>query len=110
MNRPMEFNLRGDLAKLDAASLNDRIEQFFAEYERLRAPIGSISPVRAPFRFEFAGRPRSRGPFRALIFYQINLLIWGEFYWTRDGRLYLVECEIKDMLDECQRRIDQGDG
>ncbi|MCJ2047878.1 hypothetical protein MKK58_25555 [Methylobacterium sp. J-078] len=105
----MEFNLRGDLAKLDSSALNDRIEQFFAEYERLRAPIGLVSPVRAPFLPEFTGRPRSRGPFRALIFYQIILLIGGEFYWTRNGRLYIIECELKDMLDECQRRIDQGD-
>lgn len=104
----LEFNLRGDLSKLDLPALEERIERFFAEHERIKVSLGTVSSVREPFPFIFELNLRSRGPFQAVIFYKINLFILDvEFYWTQRDRLYIINCELKNVLDECRRRLAQ---
>jgi len=95
-------NLRGDLAKLDPEALNNRLERLIAEHERIRTKPVSLQN---PFPARSPDRMRWRGPIRAVLFYKILCLVSGEFYWSSSGRIYIIECELKDILDEYRRRI-----
>ena len=99
-------NLRGDLAKLDPEALNDRLERLVAEHEHIRTKPVSL---RHPFPARSPDRMRWRGPFRAVLFYKILCLIGGEFFWSSSVKLYLIECEMKDILDKYRRRINDSD-
>ena len=98
------INLRADLARLSdtdlAAELNHMIDYRLARFGTAPA-VGSL---RGLFRYGFARWPSGRGLIRARWAYRLRI---GYFWPFRGpmGTQYLVECEIKDLRDEMQRRI-----
>jgi hypothetical protein len=96
------INLRSDLAKLSDAELTSEFGRL-CEYRNTRfgsAPrVGSFKGI-IYYGFEW---PFGRGPIHARFAYKIWI---GYFWFFRGprGTLYLVECEIKDLRDEIQRR------
>jgi hypothetical protein len=50
--------------------------------------------------------PFGRGPFHARIFYRVMGFFYGGSF-SKDslGNLYVLDCEIKDLRDEMQRRV-----
>jgi len=97
-------NLRADLARLNDWDLAAEFERMI-EYRLTRfgtaPPVGSL---RGLFRYGFAWWPGGRGFIRARWAYQLRI---GYFWPFRGpmGTQYLVECEIKDLRDEMQRRV-----
>ena len=97
-------NLRADLARLSdsdlAAEFNEMIEYRSARFGTAPA-VGSL---RGFFRYGFAWWPGGRGPIRARWAYRARIGYYGPFRGPM-GTQYLVECEIKDLRDEMQRRV-----
>ena len=103
------INLRGDLSKLSDDALTAHLEQSFAYREWLlsRAADG---PNRWLYKTGL-GMPFGRGPIHARILYRVMGLMYGGFLNGRSlGDLYVLDCEIKDIMDELKRRarFDQG--
>lgn len=98
------INLRADLARLSdtdlAAELNHMIDYRLARFGTAPA-IGSL---RGLFRYGFARWPSGRGLIRARWAYRLRIGYFGPFRGPM-GTQYLVECEIKDLRDEMQRRV-----
>jgi hypothetical protein len=97
------INLRSDLAKLSDAELSSELQRL-KEYWKARFEseprFGSVRGV----LFYADGWPFGRGPIFARWAYKILIgYFWP--YRGRRGTLYLVECEIKDLNDEIQRRL-----
>jgi hypothetical protein len=96
------INLRSDLTTLNDAELSSELQRF-KEYRKARFEseprFGSVKGI-----VGYAdGWPFGRGPVYARWAYKI----WIGYFWPyrgRRGTLYLVECEIKDINDEIQRR------
>ena len=99
------INLRADLAKLSdsdlVAELNHMIDYRLERFGTAPA-VGSL---RGFFRYGFAHWPGGRGPVRARWAYRLRIGYFGPFRGAM-GTQYLVECEIKDLRDEMQRRVD----
>jgi hypothetical protein len=98
------INLRADLAKLTdsdlAVEFNNMLEYRSARFGTAPA-VGSL---RGFFRYGFAWWPGGRGPIRARWAYRARIGYFGPFRGPM-GTQYLVECEIKDLRDEMQRRV-----
>jgi hypothetical protein len=98
------INLRADLAKLSDADLAAEFNHMI-EYRSKRfgaaPPVGSF---RGLFRYGFARWPGGRGLIRARWAYRFRIGYYGPFRGPL-GTQYLVECEIKDLRDEMQRRV-----
>src|SRR5215469_11906339 len=92
------INLRRDLTRLSDGELAEQLSRL-TEYRTSR--FGSAPPVGSVRRFVWSGVhwPFGRGPVHARWAYRF----WIGYYWIFRGPLgtqYLVECEIKDVLDE----------
>lgn len=98
------INLRADLAKFSdadlAADFNHMIE-YRSERFGTAPPVGSLKGL---FRYGFAWWPGGRGLIRARWAYRLRIGYFGPFRRPL-GTQYLVECEIKDLRDEMQRRV-----
>jgi hypothetical protein len=98
------INLRGDLAKLSDIELSaelDRLSKYHSSRFGSVPPVGSLS-LRGLWRAGLVW-PFGRGPFYARWAYRL----WIFYYWPfrgTTGTQYMVECEIKDLRDEMQRR------
>jgi hypothetical protein len=98
------INLRSDLAKRSDAELAAEFERL-CEYRLTRfGAAPAVGSFRGFFRYGFAWWPSGRGFLRARWAYKLNI---GYFWIFRGpvGTQYLVECEIKDLRDEIQRRV-----
>jgi hypothetical protein len=96
------INLRRDLARRSDADLAAELDRML-EYRQTR--FGSTPPVgglRGLIYYGFEW-PFGRGPFHARLAYKIQIGYFSCFRGPR-GTLYLVECEIKDLCDEIERR------
>jgi hypothetical protein len=103
-NLRLGFNLRGDLAKLGDDELAGHLQRCIERREWLASRAGD-APNRWLYRLGLA-MPFGRGPFRARIFYQAMGLIYGGRLTGHSlGDLYVVDCEIKDVMDELKRRL-----
>jgi hypothetical protein len=97
------INLRRDLARLSDGELAaefDRLSAYHAARFGSVAPIGSL---RGWWRTGFIW-PLGRGPLHARWAYRF----WISYYWVLRGPVgtqYLVECELKDLLEEVRRRV-----
>ena|SRR5215831_10811235 len=101
------FNLRGDLAKLSETAIGAELDRLLDERQALYDSIPSISAdqkwlYRHGFMFSFG-----RGLFHSRLFYKLTGGYFGPFKNNPFGTLYRYDCEIKDILDEIQRRVDQ---
>jgi hypothetical protein len=98
------INLRGDLARLndsDLAAEFSRMCDYRLERFGSAPAVGSLGGL---FRYGFAWWPSGRGLIHARWAYRLRM---GYFWIFRGpvGTQYLVECEIKDLRDEMQRRV-----
>jgi hypothetical protein len=96
------INLRRDLRELSDSDLAEELDRF-CKYREAR--WGTHPPVGDLRRFWRYGIewPFGRGPIYARWAYRF----WIGYYWPfrgPAGTQYLVECEIKDLRDEMQRR------
>jgi hypothetical protein len=101
------INLRSDLAKLSDSELVgelDRLSKYHSSRFGSAPKVGSLS-LRGWWRSGFVW-PFGRGPLYARWAYRI----WIGYYWPfrgPTGTQYMVECEIKDLRDEMQRRAER---
>jgi len=97
------INLRGDLAKLSDEALASHLEKSIADREEL-APRAGDGANRWLYKTG-AAMPFGRGPLHARIFYRVMGLMYGGPLNGRSlGDLYVLDCEIKDIMDELKRR------
>jgi hypothetical protein len=97
------INLRNDLARLSDSELAEELDRL-CEYRSSRfGSAPAVGSLRGFFRYHFAWPLFGRGPVHARWAYRF----WIGYYWIFRGPVgtqYLVECEIKDLRDELQRR------
>ncbi|WID97435.1 hypothetical protein QO058_03965 [Bosea vestrisii] len=97
------INLRGDLAKLSNEELASYLEKCIADREGLGSHAG-YGANRWLYKTG-AAMPFGRGPLHARIFYRVMGLMYGGPLNGRSlGDLYVLDCEIKDIMDELKRR------
>jgi hypothetical protein len=100
------INLRGDLARLSDTEIASEFDRLLAERQAIETSlpgaIGGWEWQANTFPWTWFGR----GPFHARVFYKLVALYFGPSK-TTYGALYLLDCEIKDVRDELQRRISQ---
>ncbi|KRE03190.1 hypothetical protein ASE61_11900 [Bosea sp. Root670] len=98
------INLRDDLAKLSENELPDQLEARITQRNWLISETKNALN-RWAFRLGIA-MPFGRGPLHARIFYRLRgRLTVGAVTGHSLGDLYVVECEIKDLMDELRSRI-----
>jgi hypothetical protein len=124
----LSLNLRGDLAKLTDAELAERLEHLFHAYEAAQGrktrwwDLGFMpvwrwrGPIRHPraYRFFASLAGASGGSWLDLVF-AIDLSDKRAERLLRSatdpqGDIYLHLCEIRDIMDEAERRIAQRQG
>jgi hypothetical protein len=96
------INLRRDLAKRSDAELTaelTRLREYMTQRFGSTPRVGSIGGV-----IWHADWPFGRGPIHARLAYRIWIWYFWPFRGPR-GTRYLVECEIKDLRDEIERRM-----
>ena len=98
------INLRGDLAKLGDAELAAKFETLIADREsRYLAVPGTVGNK---WLYQKGwGLPLGRGPLHARIFYKYLGLSYFRLKNPSLYDLYLLDCELKDMRDEIERRV-----
>jgi hypothetical protein len=98
-------NLRSDLAKLGDRELAEELDWLLEYHSSCFGSAPAVGSLRGLFRYGFAW-PFGRGPLYARWAYRF----WIGYYWPfrgPSGTQYLVECEMKDLRDEMQRRIEE---
>ena len=98
-------NLRSDLAKLGDRELAEELDLLLEYHSSRFGSAPAVGSLRGLFRYGFAW-PFGRGPLYARWAYRF----WIGYYWPfrgPSGTQYLVECEMKDLRDEMQRRIEE---
>ena len=108
VGRQMHFgiNLRGDLAKLTDAEIASMFETLISKRE---TTYQAVSPFQLGNKWLYQkgfGMPLGRGPFHAPIFYRfLGLSYFNIFGGPSLYDLYLLDCELKDVRDEIERRV-----
>jgi hypothetical protein len=98
------LNLRGDLAKLTDDELAGCLQNELDRRERLAAHLGKSLNIWL-YQQGF-GMPFGRGLLHARIFYKVMGFFYGGSLSGKSlGDLYVLDCEIKDIRDELQRRV-----
>jgi hypothetical protein len=116
----LALNLRGDLAKLNDNELAQRLAAAWCEYEVAKKPAAWSSwpslawshrgPVRHPRAYRFIlGLGAGTGTWLdGLVAILAGTKTFGSFISKRSGaHAHLVLCEIRDIMDEVERRITQ---
>lgn len=97
------INLRDDLAKLSDEELATQLDKCITYREWL-----SSHAADAPNRWLYkvaGGMPFGRGPFHARFFYRAMGFVYGGPLNGRSlGDLHVLDCEIKDVMDQLKRR------
>jgi hypothetical protein len=96
------INLRSDLKKLSDAELASELDRFIDYRDTRFKSVPSVGGFKGILWYGIEW-PFGRGPIHARIAYKIQICYFWIFRGPR-GTLYLVECEIKDLLDEMERR------
>ncbi|WP_019904347.1 hypothetical protein [Methylobacterium sp. 77] len=100
------LSFRGDLAKLDATGLSERLERLIAERDDVADSISTFETVGNKWLYQSGwGMPFGRGLVHAAIIYRIQAVLYGGSPRRGLGRLYVIDCELKDVLDECRNRL-----
>ena len=98
------LNLRGDLAKYSDEDLTSQLEKCLSHREWLASCAGD-APNRWLYKLGLA-MPFGRGFLHARMFYRaMGFLYGGPLNGRSLGDLYVVDCEIKDIMDELKRRV-----
>ena len=102
------INLRGDLANLDDAEIASRFEALISETEtKHRATLAHQS---GGIIYRIWKASLARGPLHGRIFYHLYAVLFGSVAALQgagasDIEFYLLECELKDVRDEIERRV-----
>ena len=117
------INLRDDLTKLSDAELAERLKANWATYEAAGVPPPGRFSLLRPVFYGFRGPVRNRRAYRFLILLQgsdgswLSLMFAALLSGSRLERLLRVDkvadahlslCEIRDMMDEIDRRVKLG--
>lgn len=112
---PFSINLRGDLAELSDTALVERIDKAWADYEAAeRKPrrgelVGSWNgPIRHPLAYRFMSmidyrRGRLSGYMGTIGQFTLGSLLG--FPSMPEIDMHLTLCEIRDLMDEMERRV-----
>jgi hypothetical protein len=99
------INLRGDLVKLTDAEIASEFETLVSR----REATYRTAPFQAGNKWLYQrglGMPLGRGPLHARIFYKFLGLPYLNFFGNSSlYDLYLIDCELKDIRDEIERRV-----
>ena len=98
------INLRGDLAKLSDAEIATTFETLMAERESMHRTLPGYSGNKWLYQSGF-GSLFGRGLLHARIFYKFYALQYFSFGKSSLYKLYLLDCELKDVRDELKRRV-----
>jgi hypothetical protein len=100
----LSINLRGDLAKLSDAELADRLDAAWSDFDRnsQAANVKLWYSARGLIRHRWAYCLLSVAGFRAPGYLSIGT---GPAYGLLDQQ-HLAICEIRDLMDECERRLE----
>ena len=100
------INLRGDLARANLDRLDHELDALFIERKIVLDSISNLTSVGNKYLYQIGmGMPFGRGLFHARLIYKMSATLYGGSYKKGLGRLYMIDCEIKDILDECRRRM-----
>ena len=100
------LNLRGDISKLSNLEVERQFDQLVSERIALAETIDHFTTLGNKFLYEKGwGMPFGRGPIRSPYIYRIAAVLYGGSSARGLGRLYMIDCELKDLMDECRRRI-----
>lgn len=100
------LNFRGDLAKLTDEEIEKQFEQLIAQRRALGAMIDNFDNVGNRWLYDQGlGVPFGRGPVRSPAIYRLIAFFYACSFKKGLGRLYMIDCELKDIMDECRRRI-----
>ena len=100
------LNMRGDIAKLNVAEIERRFENLMAERVSVEKSIDNFSTRGNKVLYEKGlGMQFGRGLIRSPVFYRIYAVINANSSVKGLGRLYMIDCELKDLMDECRRRL-----
>jgi hypothetical protein len=104
------INLRDDLAGLDDIEIASRFEALIAETEVRHRATTAHACGRVLYRIFNA--MLARGPFHARAFYEAQAHLFGALAAISGGilsaddiDLYLLNCELKDVKNEIERRV-----
>ena len=105
----MGINLRGDLAKLSDVDIASRFEILIADREALFPTLSNSGLQKSAYQRGLT-LWLGRGPLHARIFYELYaFLTFGPpfkmFRKYNLHELYLLDCELKDVRDDIQRRV-----
>ena len=99
------INLRGDLAKLTDAEIASMFETLMSK----RETTYQAAPFQAGNKWLYQkgfGMPLGRGPFHAPVFYRFLGLSYVNIFRSPSlYDIYLLDCELKDIRDEIERRV-----
>jgi hypothetical protein len=98
------INLRGDLAKITDNEIAGRLETLIADREFMYQALSQYSGNKWLYQRGW-GLPFGRGPLHARIFYKVLGLGYFSFERPSLYDLYLLDCELKDIRDEIERRV-----
>jgi hypothetical protein len=98
------INLRGDLAKLDDVEIASRFDALISETETQHRTLPAHVRDKLVHRAE-VGLFVGRGLFHARVFYKIQAALFVGFGILPHFNLYLLDCELKDVRDEINRRV-----
>lgn len=100
------INLRGDLAKLSDTEIGEEMDRLISERQSLYDSIPSIvADWKWLYKFGFLF-PFGRGLMHSRLNYKLKGGYFGPFKHAPFGALYRYDCEIKDILEEIERRVE----
>ncbi len=99
------INLRGDLTKLSDAEIAAEFDRLLADREKHYPSAPALWSFRALWHYGFTLLV-PRGLLHAPVFYKAAVGHFGPFK-SRLSALYLLDCELLDVRDEIQRRVEE---
>ncbi|MDQ0448372.1 hypothetical protein [Methylobacterium aerolatum] len=101
------INLRGDLCELSTIELESKFDNLLAERQELADRISNLNTLGLKSKYlKGLAVPFGRGPVRAAIFYKLRAVLYLQSSPSKGlGRLYMLDCELQDIMDECARRL-----
>ncbi len=101
------INLRGDLCELSTVELEFKFDNLLAERQALADQISNLKSLGLKSKYsKDLAVPFGRGPIRAAIFYKLRAALYLQSPPSRGlGRLYMLDCELQDIMDECASRL-----
>jgi hypothetical protein len=98
-------NLRGDLAKLSDAEITAEFDRLLADRQKALWNAPSLFTLKGLLKHGII-LPLGRGLIRGRPFYRLAVSHFWPFK-NRLSALYLLDCELLDIRDEIERRVEE---